>query len=337
MLHYPALWACRPGIGRRSIGGDLAPGLFVYPLWVRWLLFAAFITLVLGVCIRAELQEAAVHNQSQPAQANDTNEQTGQPTANPSSAEHPKVRGQESHWYDSYLNHLTDWLLVLFNGILAIFTVRLFYNAAEQARDTKAAIAVADRSAKAAERNAKTAELALLSVEVPYLYLIVRRHGIIRETLTETGRPRVTGFAFGNNFLTYYFMNFGRTPAEIIEVFSVLQFSMGIPPPIVPPEHPLNPQAGLIVTKNGESENFPCDLTENIFQIYMRGKEFNPDRHIVWFMGYVRYNDVFGNEYIRGFCLGYAPNDDSFYAMGRDGYNYRKKTKSAGEIPDSGQ
>jgi hypothetical protein len=309
----------------------------LFPRWLKWPLFAAFIGLVLAVCISAEMQEAKIYNQRQPAQTDNANKQPGNATANPSGPQHSEERDQESHWYNSFLNHPTDWLLVLFNGILAIFTVRLFYNAAEQARDTKAAIAVADRTAKAAERNAKTAELALLSIEVPYLYLIVRRHGIKRGVRSKDGQPQVTGFAFGNNFLTYYFMNFGRTPAEIIEVFSVLQFSMGIPPPIVPTEHPLNPQAGLIVTTNGESEEFPCDLTENIFQIYMRGKEFNPDMHIVWFMGYVRYNDVFGNEYIRGFCLGYAPNDDGFYAMGRDGYNYRKKTKSAGEIPDSGQ
>lgn len=309
----------------------------VFPRWVRWLLFAAIIALVLGVCIRAELREAVVHNQSQQAQANGTNEQTGQPTANPSSAEHPKVRGQESHWYDSFLNHLTDWLLVLFNGILAIFTVRLFYNAAEQARDTKAAIAVADRSAKAAERNAKTAELALLSVEIPYLYPYIRTHGINVETVGDPETRQIKSFDYGNEFITYYFKNFGRTPAEIIEVFSVIHLGMGHPPPITVPSIPFIRLSGVVVADGGESENFPRDLTERMYQTIYRGG-FNPELDLVWFSGYAKYRDVFLNEYVVVFCLAFSPRDGKFYPMGGEGYNYRKKTKSAGEItPKSGQ
>jgi hypothetical protein len=51
---------------------------------------------------------------------------------------------------------------------------------------------------------------------------------------------------------------------------------------------------------------------------------------VFWFMGFVRYNDVFDNEYIRGFCLAYSPMTNSFYPVGGDGYNYRRKTKSPG-------
>ena len=46
-------------------------------------------------------------------------------------------------WYESLLSHITDWLLVLFNGVLAEFTARLFYAAAEQSRDLKASISSA--------------------------------------------------------------------------------------------------------------------------------------------------------------------------------------------------
>jgi hypothetical protein len=303
----------------------------LFPRWLKWPLFAAFIGLVLAVCVSAEMQEAKIYNQRQPAQTDNANKQPGNSTANPSSAEHPKERGQESHWYDSLLNHLTDWLLVLFNGILAIFTVRLFYNAAEQARDTKAAIAVADRTAKAAERNAKTAELALLSVEIPYLYPYVRTHGINVEVVGETETPQIKSFDYGNEFITYYFKNFGRTPAEIIEVFSVIHLGMGHPPPITVPSVPFIRLSGVVVADGGESENFPRDLTEHMYQtIYRRG--FNPEMDLVWFSGYARYRDVFQNEYVAVFCLAFSPRDGKFYPMGGEGYNYRKKTKSAGEM-----
>jgi hypothetical protein len=56
----------------------------------------------------------------------------------------------ESHWYDIFVNHPTDWLLVLFNGILAAFTVRLFYATDKQATEMQASINAAVDSSKAA-------------------------------------------------------------------------------------------------------------------------------------------------------------------------------------------
>jgi hypothetical protein len=304
--------------------------------WVKWLLFATFIALVLGVCIRAELQESVVRNQSQPAEKNSPGDHRSNPAAFAAEPKHGQEGKQKSHWYDKILEHLTDWLLVAFNGILAAFTVRLYYNAAEQARDTKAAIAVADRTAKAAERNAKTAELALLSVEIPYLYPYIRTHGINVEIVGETETPRIKSFDYGNEFITYYFKNFGRTPAEIIEVFSVIHLGMGHPPPITVPSIPFIRLSGVVVADGSESENFPRDLTERMYQTIYRGG-FNPELDLVWFSGYAKYRDVFLNEYVVVFCLAFSPRDGKFYPMGGDGYNYRKKTKSAGEIPDSGQ
>jgi hypothetical protein len=229
--------------------------------------------------------------------------------------------------------YFTAWL-VGFTGVLGFSTIGLWWvtwqGSKRQARDMEASVAAAHRSADIAEK-------ALLSVEIPYLYPFVRRHGIKRQWSAKTEAPEVAGFEFGNNLIDYYFRNFGRTPAEIIEVFSVIQFSMGIPPAVVPPEQPFNRLSGLVVTDEIESEDFPCALTEGMYKTLYRG-EFNPVMQIVWLMGYVRFNDVFGNEYVRGFCLAFAPNVDKFYPMGGDGYNYRKKTKSAGEtIPKAGQ
>jgi hypothetical protein len=136
----------------------------LFPRWLKWPLFAAFIGLVLAICISAEMQEAKIYNQSQPAKANPQNSQSSNPATSPSNPKQSEKRKQEGHWYNTFLNHPTDWLLVLFNGILAAFTIRLFYatsglaaetaglrNAADkQSTDMQASIKAAVDSAKAA-------------------------------------------------------------------------------------------------------------------------------------------------------------------------------------------
>jgi hypothetical protein len=265
-----------------------------------------------------------------------------QSTPNPESTTHPSAEAKEERG-EFWSAKLTDWLLAAFTFALVIFTGLLYHAtaglftetaglrqaAAEQSADMKASIAAAQKSADAASRNAKTAELALLSVEIPYLYPFVRSHGIRVGTSQKTGQLAVVGFDYGNEFMRIYFKNFGRTPAEIIEVNTLIRMNMGMPPAFVHPERPFNPLFGSVVTSGGDSEEFPVALTEGQYQTVYR-REFDPDMHIFWLLGYVRYTDVFENEYVRGFTLGFAPNTETFYPMGGEGYNYRKKTKTAG-------
>jgi len=219
-------------------------------------------------------------------------------------------------------NETLDWLtafLVLANIGLWIVTWR---SGVRQSRDMEASVAAAHRSADIAEK-------ALLSVEVPYLYPYIRKHGIKRD-FNQTKGWHVKGFEYGSEFITYYFKNFGRTPAEIVEIFSVVRFGIGTPAPIQVPSLPFIRLSGTVVADGGESEDFPSDLTEFMYRNVYHGR-FDPERDVVWFSGYARYLDVFGNEYVAGFCLGFSPMHDKFYSMGGDSYNYRKKTKSAGE------
>ena len=122
----------------------------MFPRWLKWLLFAAFIGLVLTVCISAEMQEAKIYNQSQPAKTDHQNGQPSNSATSPSNPQKTEKGNQESYWYDIFLNHLTDWLLVLFNGILATFTARLFYATDKQATEMQASIKAAVDFPKAA-------------------------------------------------------------------------------------------------------------------------------------------------------------------------------------------
>jgi hypothetical protein len=242
------------------------------------------------------------------------------------SREAPKEKNQKDITDERLANYTL--LLAWFTGVLAVSTIGLWIvtwrSGIRQSRDMEASIA-------AAHRTADIAEKALLSVEIPYLYPFIREHGFRIGISARSGQRGVIDLDFGLEFIKYYFRNFGRTPAEIIEVQSILLPSMGMPNPYPVGPRNINPLSGHIVAADGgESQDILYSFSKGMFETLSQGK-FNLDTHTFWFFGFVRYNDVFENEYVRGFCLGYSPMTDSFYPVGGDGYNYRKKTKSAGQ------
>ena len=133
----------------------------------RWPLFAAGTVVALSLCIAGELQQAKIYNQRQPAEAHKSNGPRGNLPALTSSDKKTTEGNKESHWDDIFFEHPTDWLLVLFNGILAAFTVRLFYATAEQSRDLKASVAVAKTAADAALMQARAAVSSMRAHMIP--------------------------------------------------------------------------------------------------------------------------------------------------------------------------
>ena len=183
----------------------------------------------------------------------------------------------------AYMDEHEGFFVGLFTGLLFVATIGLWRSTNALWDTSERQIGIAGKAADAADRSARTAELALLSVEIPYLYPYVRTHGINVEIVGETETPQIKSFDYGNEFITYYFKNFGRTPAEIIEVFSVIHLGMGHPPPITVPSVPFIRLSGVVVADGGESENFPRDLTEPMYQTIYRGG-FNPEMDLVWFL-----------------------------------------------------
>jgi hypothetical protein len=85
---------------------------------------------------------------------------------------------QEHRWYDYFLDHLTDWLLAIFSGLLVLFTYRLWKATVglwevsqRQSRDMKASIAVAQEAAEAAKKSAKVADESLTSTQRAFVFL----------------------------------------------------------------------------------------------------------------------------------------------------------------------
>jgi hypothetical protein len=274
---------------------------------VYWPLFTALLGFALGGSVVWSLQapQATIekHNPAPEQDSTDT---------------HAKEKADEA------LARYTFWLTV-FTGILALATVGLgaatigLYTAGEKQ------IAVTAKAADAAQKSAEIAESALLNVEVAYPYAVIRDHGI----QVEHGRIRSVTIGTVVNF---YFTNHGRTPADITEVYCQMYVDKGIPDAIIPPVHPYNWLDGDVVPAGRDSKDFSFNMNDVMFETFYSGRVKDAN-NIIWFMGYARYNDVFGNEYILGFCFAFGTARATFYPVGRDGYNYRKKIKSTTDDP----
>lgn len=97
----------------------------------------------------------------------------------PRNQETQQPRSQKHHWYDTFLNHITDWLIAIFSGLLVLFTYRLWKATAglwdvtdKQLTEIKASVAIADKTADAAKKSAdsfQAIERARIYVEVEHI------------------------------------------------------------------------------------------------------------------------------------------------------------------------
>jgi hypothetical protein len=264
--------------------------------WLRWSLFAAGVVLVLGVCVLAELQEAVVHNQAQPTQAYTPNEQSGNSAANLSGPKRSNEGDQKGHWYD----RLTDWLLVLFNGILAIFTVRLFYNAAEQSRDTKASIAIAKIAADAATLSAQASigvQLPRLAARSMRLYEPSQPYSSYQPfgTLIVSGDPREW------SQVSVQICNIGKTNAFVTE--ECIGYFVG-------PRLPKTPQYTLVLPSPVDrviEADGSMDLQIINYFIRLTAEQRRAMKTIelsyrLWVYGFIRYTDFLDKPHEYRFC-----------------------------------
>jgi hypothetical protein len=88
--------------------------------------FCAAFPIAMWLAVEHSSQQAPPHNREEPAKAKNRNGSESKAIAHPGTNEQDKGGPQESEWYDTFFDHPTDWLLVLFNCILAIYTMRLY-------------------------------------------------------------------------------------------------------------------------------------------------------------------------------------------------------------------
>jgi hypothetical protein len=171
---------------------------------------------------------------------------------------------------------------------------------------------------KATNRTARIAERALTELEAPIVAVKIINPGISWDLGKRT-------FTLGT--LKYSFVNHGRTAAtihELVDDVRSVNVGEGFPPTIRAERGPQMPY-GVFIPPDGETEPF----NNNIFAA-MLGLAGAPDafrRVVPFFLGTVRYSDIFGNLYVMGFCFMFDDVGNRFIEAGGPEYSYCRKVR----------
>jgi hypothetical protein len=240
---------------------------------------------------------------------------------------------QKSPWIEQLFDKPTDFLLVVFNGLLMLFTGLLFYatvglrketkrlsDAADvQKADTADSLVIARAAAEAAKKSAKVAEDALTVLEKPYLFIdrkIKLQGGNIQNIKTTLHMQTINRRHF---CVDYFIANYGRTPAIIKSIFANLVVANGIPEDRIIHGTPSIPPSIAVVQgePNGPLMCFCKDeITFNILDDIIAEQKY------LFFFGEVSYKDVFSHEYTTGFGWIYYPKLQTWNPAGGDDYNF---------------
>lgn len=224
--------------------------------------------------------------------------------------------GQAGSGQEHDYGKLTDWVLIGFNGLLALFTLLLWISTDKLWKAGERQIDVAMRAVEAAERSAATAEAALLGAEAPFIFAMAEKwkEG---DPLAPGGRP---GFAL------VALHNHGRSPAIVRDFYLGTIRCVGLPEPIgyPPPHSALHKDEVIPAGRSGD----PWHFAEAAF---LRGDDDAPPdpNSTDWIIGQVRYADASGVQYVTGFCFALNAFSGKFYGMGGSPYNYRRRLSEA--------
>jgi hypothetical protein len=164
-------------------------------------------------------------------------------------------------------------------------------------------------------RSVKLAERALTELERPYLVVDATRPGIA---------IGVMGYSLDSEGTEWTAINYGRTPALLIDSLPTWPIETGLDMP-----HAIDP-----VAQRGKA--FPAGCVAGPDRPYHEtvepiedsdlAKLFEPDaaEYRLFFTGYVRYGDFFGGVYVNGFCFVFEPESQRFVRIGDDAYNYNR-------------
>jgi hypothetical protein len=163
-----------------------------------------------------------------------------------------------------------------------------------------------------------------VSADRAYLYFSVTDPGITVD-LQAVVSPKLEGK------LTYAFSNMGRTPATLLEeriITSIRARRDGFPPTIGPDTPRMGVRSvfpvGVVVAAGDKYELSINTFLEAMGPDWDSFADNSGNRSDLFLIGYVRYGDVFGIKYLKGFCALFDIYSDRFVLMGGEKYNYER-------------
>jgi hypothetical protein len=212
---------------------------------------------------------------------------------------------------------------------LALFTVLLFIVAISQAglfvwqllemkgagRDTKSA----------AEASLKQAN-AIIDAERPYVFFKITHPGLVAQN------ERLIPDIETKGRLHFELINAGKTPAmldEFKELYPVIEGITDAPTPL----DPMKDRGRLLPIGTISTASSPFSRATNLFneetvpEIRKMLTPMASEQRRIFFQGFVRYFDAFGNHYITGFLAAYSPLHSAWALRGGKEYNYSRQER----------
>jgi hypothetical protein len=272
------------------------------PLFALLALLAAGLT---GVA----LQYSKPHNEGEPAKVEERNSPIAKPIAQVTTDQGDTKGKDKRAWSESLLEKPTDTLLVFFNGLLALYTWRLYRatsglftetaglrEAAENQRiDSLRSIAASELAAKAAQASAE----ALPIIEGAYVYPVIAGENVA-ESLSAFQHPDVRTNRLRINF---YFKNFGKTPVNILLYRAHLIHLDG---PNLRATNMVRFQLVQRATLGAVDHTEPLETEIADFSREEWGSVMSAGSRL-YFAGEIRYADIWGNIWQFSFNWEYSP------------------------------
>jgi hypothetical protein len=176
------------------------------------------------------------------------------------------------------------------------------------------------------KESVNISERALTELEAPFVSIKINAPGL-----------EIRGSTVTFGILKYCVINHGRTPATILSLFETVKsvdLGAGFPPMVEPDKEAGFPMPyGIIAPPNGASEDFPYLAIGPLFGDRPPIGLLSVSDKRPFFMGFVRYADIFGNRFVLGFCFMFDNTGNRWILAGGDDYNYRRKD-STPRTPD---
>ena len=255
-------------------------------------LFASLV----GMLVFYSSKQPEPYNRNQPSTTEHRDSKNSGAGTNETARNRNDESSQKSEWYYSFVERPTDWLLVLFNGLLVLATVALFVSGERN-------VEVARESANAAQQSANVAKIALISTQRAFVFITTFESHVI-----------ATEFR-----ILPKWENSGSTPANPIKNYANWKAFIGEPPldytypDLGKDGNPLHDRSGGIsfflgpkAVQYSEILKIPIPIMEQVRQ----GKF----RLFIW--GWAQYHDAFEGTPIHTtrYCNEVVVTD-----LGRDG------------------